>query len=108
MKSKGPRIENETVIIFNAKEDDACIWTASESMYRRLLRLGYLPVEDKERSASFKIPKKYVSLRKPVATSEKRLKALEKARAKAKDLSDQNSLTVQGQNGKERAFLEES
>ena len=107
-KGKGPRIERETVITFTEKEEVARIWTGSETVYRRLRRLGYEPVEDMERSAIFEIPKKCVSLRKTVAISKKRLKALEKARAKAKARSDESCLTVQGQNGEERAFLEES
>ena len=108
MKSKGPKIERETIIIINEEEDDACVWTASATMYRRLLRLGYVPVEDRGRSASFKIPKKFVSIRKPVATSEKKLKVLEKARTIAKDRSDERCLTVQGQNGQETASLGDS
>jgi len=98
MKGKGPKSERETIIRFDEEESIAYIWTASAKEYRSLLRLGYEPIEDLERSASFKIPKKCVSIRKPVATSEKKLKALEKARTMTKARSDQNPLTVQGQN----------
>jgi hypothetical protein len=66
MKGKGPRIERETTINFNEKEDTAWIWTASETVYRRLLkRLGrqYL-TEDGERHAEFKFPKELISLPK--------------------------------------------
>jgi len=108
MKSKGPRAEKETVIIFNQKEDDAYIWTASDTTYRRLLKLGYVPIEDGERSADFKIPKKYVGIRKPAATSEKRLKALERARANAKARYDEKSLTVQRQIEQDEASLGDS
>ena len=108
MKSKGPKIERETVIIFNEEEDYARMWTASATMYRRALRLGYEPIEDLERSASFKIPKKFVSIRKPVATSEKKLKALEKARTIAKDRSDEKFLTVQRQIEQDEASLGDS
>src|SRR5215813_12196413 len=64
MKGKGPRIERETVINFNEEEDVAWIWTASEVVYRRLLkRLGgaYL-TEDGERHAEFKFPAEFLQL----------------------------------------------
>ena len=64
MKGKGPRIERETVINFNEEEGTAWIWTASEPVYRRLLkRLGsqYL-TEDGERHAEFKFPRELISL----------------------------------------------
>jgi hypothetical protein len=66
MKGKGPRIERETVINFNEEEGIAWIWTASATVYRRLLkRLGrqYL-TEDSERHAEFKFPKELISLPK--------------------------------------------
>ena len=84
MKGKGPRLERETIINFNEEEETAHIWTASNPVYRRLRKMGYCPYEDNERSASFKVPKRCVSIRKPVATSQKQLKALERARAIAK------------------------
>ena len=47
MKGKGPRIERETVIGFNHEEDTASIWTASEVIYRRLVkRLGRVYLTD--------------------------------------------------------------
>ena len=64
MKGKGPRIERETVINFNEESDTASIWTASEVVYRKLLkRLGsqYL-TEDGERHAEFKFPRELISL----------------------------------------------
>jgi hypothetical protein len=64
MKGKGPRIERETVINFNEEEDTAWVWTASETVYRRLLkRLGraYL-TEDGERHAEFKFPAEFLQL----------------------------------------------
>ncbi len=108
MKGKGPRRERETIINFNEEEKTAHIWTASEPEHRRLKKLGYEPVEDRERSASFEVPKKYISIRKPVATSEKQLKALEMARAIAKARSDRESLKLQGQNGEKGVSREES
>jgi len=53
MKASGPRIERETIILFNEAEDFAEIWTASQPMYRKLTKL--YPVEsDTGRGASFK------------------------------------------------------
>ena len=64
MDGKGIRSERETVIVMNEDEDTATIWTASETMFRKLKRLGYLLSEDRERSATFEVPKKLVSFRK--------------------------------------------
>ncbi len=84
MKAKGPRQERETTITYNEVEDTASIWTASEPMYRKLKKLGFYPVEDRDRSATFKIPKKCVSVKKPKILSEKQraasLKSLQAAR----------------------------
>ena len=95
MKANGPRIERETVIIFNELEETADIWTASNGTYKLLLKRGFHPFEDRKRSATFKIPKKCVSLRKAVAISENRRKALAKARSKAPIQLKQNRLTLQ-------------
>ena len=72
MKGKGPRRERETIVSFNEEEETAHVWTASEPLYRRLKKQGYEPVEDTERSATFEIPKKRVSIRRPVVISEER------------------------------------
>jgi hypothetical protein len=64
MKGKGPRIERETVINFNEEEKTTWIWTASEPVYRKLLkRLGseYM-TEDGERHAVFVFPSNFLSL----------------------------------------------
>ncbi len=79
MKGKGPRLERETVINFNEVESTASIWTASRPMYRKLKKLGFQPEEDNERSATFKIPKRCVSIRKPVILSDAQIKARQKA-----------------------------
>jgi hypothetical protein len=70
VESKGPKCEREVVINFNEAEPYASIWTASEPMYRKLLRLGYEPVEGSDRSATFEVPKRLVSVRKPRKISE--------------------------------------
>jgi hypothetical protein len=64
MKGEGPRIERETTIVFNEEEETASIWTASDTVYRRLLkRLGraYL-TENGERHAVFTFPKEFIGL----------------------------------------------
>jgi hypothetical protein len=65
LKGKGPKCERETIINFNEAEPYASIWTASEPMYRKLLKLGYEPIEGSDRSATFEVPKRLVSVRKP-------------------------------------------
>ena len=76
MRGKGPRIERETIINFNEAEPDASVWTASEPMYHKMLRAGYQPSEDSERSATFMVPKKLVSVRKARHISAARRKEL--------------------------------
>jgi hypothetical protein len=64
MKAEGPKQERETVINFNEADDTASVWTASDVVYRRLLkRLGraYL-TEDGERHACFVFPRKFLDL----------------------------------------------
>ncbi len=83
MKGKGPRSERETVIRFDEAGDTATVWTASEVVYRKLRKMGYEPVEDRERSANFKVPKGDVRLPRPKRTrspSKRTLENLRKAR----------------------------
>lgn len=64
MKASGPRQERETVISFNDEDDKVMLWTASDLIYRRLLkRLGraYL-IEDGERHAVFEFPRRWLVL----------------------------------------------
>ena len=70
MKGKGPRDERETIINFNEAEPYASIWTASQPMYRKLLKLGYEPIEGSDRSATFEVPKRLVAIRKPRTISD--------------------------------------
>jgi hypothetical protein len=65
MEGKGTRIERETIINFNEDDEEASIWTASETVYRRLIKIGYVPHEDNERSAAFKMPKRDIRLPRP-------------------------------------------
>jgi len=127
MKGKEIRQERETVIVFNEADTLASIWTFSESVYRRLKKQGYVPVEDSERSAKFEVPKKCVSIRKPKVLTEKQKTNLTKravsmrnalinSREKAPNSfkqgvgshearSSQDPLKPQGQNGEKGASL---
>ncbi|MBI3001324.1 MAG: hypothetical protein HYY46_23165 [Deltaproteobacteria bacterium] len=64
MIGKGPRHERETVINFNEAEPMASVWTASEIVYRKLRKLGYMPSEDEGRHAVFTVPKSVVKVLK--------------------------------------------
>ena len=67
MRGKGPKHERETIINFDEEDGEASIWTASETVYRRLLkRLGraYL-TEDGERHAAFTFPVAFIQLPRP-------------------------------------------
>ena len=94
-----------------------------------LKKQGYEPVEDSERSAWFKVPKKCVSIRKPKVLTEKQKTNLTKravfmrnalinSRKKAPNSLEQgvgshearisrDSLKLQGQNGEKGASLGE-
>ena len=50
-------------------------------MYRKLVKLGYNPTEESDRSATFRVPKKLVTVRKPRKITEAhRTRLAEKAR----------------------------
>ncbi len=80
MNGKGPRYERETTITFNEEEETAHIWTSCKPVYRKLIKMGYCPSEDNERSASFEVPKRDIKLPRP--KSEKRSQ-ISRERAKA-------------------------
>jgi len=67
LQSSGPRHEKETVIRLCEGEPEAEIWTASSGFFTKLLSRGYAPfsISKDERSATFRIPKKAVSIRRP-------------------------------------------
>ena len=62
MIGKGPREERETVIVWSEDGDTATIWTASETVYRRMKKRGWFPSEDGERHAAFEVPKRLIRL----------------------------------------------
>jgi len=61
----GPRYERETIINFNEADETASIWTASESVYRQMMKRGYQPREDGERHAVFEMVKRDIKLPRP-------------------------------------------
>jgi len=64
VEGKGQKFERETVITFNDAEFSASVWTASATVYRRLMSFGYVPTRDNERSAVFEVPKSLVKVLK--------------------------------------------
>jgi hypothetical protein len=84
MIGKGPKQDRETIINFNEESDKASVWTASEVVYRRMLKLGYTPSQDNERSAVFELPKRDVKLPRPkrVMSEARREKIKESLKAK--------------------------
>ena len=42
MIGKGPKQDRETIINFNEESDKASVWTASEVVYRRLIKLAHV------------------------------------------------------------------
>jgi hypothetical protein len=83
MKAKGPRYQRETTINFNEESDTATIWTASQPVYRKLIKLGYQPKQDGERSATFEVPKSLVAVKRPRVLSEKQQQVLQSHRFSA-------------------------
>lgn len=96
------------MIRFDEAGDTASVWTASASVYRKLQKMGFYPHEDRERSATFDIPKRCVSLRRPIATSPKRLKALQRARTLAKPRHGRDPLKLQAEMGQSGVSLKDS
>ena len=62
MQGKGPREERETIIGWSEADPMAQLWTASETVYRRMKKRGWFPSEDGERHAMFEVPKRLVRL----------------------------------------------
>lgn len=62
MKASGPREERETVIVWSDADELASVWTASDVVYNRMKKRGWVPVEDGERHALFQVPKENMKL----------------------------------------------
>lgn len=61
------RLERETIINFNEEEETASLYTASEVVYRRMLKRGFVPVDKytmdgRECGWTFEIPRKSIVL----------------------------------------------
>jgi hypothetical protein len=76
MKASGPRLERETTVRLCEAEDSASICTASQSMYRKFIRLGYALEADEDRSAFFKIPRGLITFRRAPVEGAKRRRGL--------------------------------
>lgn len=62
MEASGPKRERETIIVFDEESDIATIWTASSTVFRRMLKRGWKPIADEERHAEFHVPRNRVLL----------------------------------------------
>jgi len=78
MRGKGPKIECETIIRFGEASPTAEVWTASEPIYRKLLKQRHVPKEDGERSATFEVPKRSVTIKTRKALTDKQRQVLQK------------------------------
>lgn len=77
MKGKGPKRERETIINFNEDDETATVWTASGSVYNKLLkRLGraYLTSVSGRMSSEKVLPDTYQKPRPAGATFARRSK----------------------------------
>jgi hypothetical protein len=80
MRGKGPKTERETIIRFDEASPTAEVWTAAEPVYRKLLKRGFMPKEDGERSATFEVPKRSVAVKARRVLTPKQREALQKHR----------------------------
>src|SRR4051794_19572690 len=78
MKGRGPRVERETIILFNEAEPDASVYTASNTYYRKMISAGHQPSEESAHSATFIVPKKLVNVRKERKITDKHRATLAK------------------------------
>ena len=99
MKGHGPKYERETIIRFDEDSGSAEIWTASETVYRRLLkRLGraYL-TEDGERHAIFIFPINFLDL--PRVKAKKELDPARRSQLAARMAEARKLLGAESKNG---------
>ena len=69
MKANGPKSERETIIVYSEDVATATLWTASESVYRGMLKRGWHPDNDSGRHASFSFPKGALRLPRQKSTT---------------------------------------
>ena len=65
MKASGGKISRETVILFNEIEEEATVYTASNSIYKKMLKKGYPILEDFGDGIEFSVPKSHIKLPSP-------------------------------------------
>ncbi len=101
MKAQGPKHECETIIRFDEDSPEAEIWTASQSVFRRLLkRLGRgCLVEEGSRHAVFRFPRRKVRLpliTAPRMMSDSHLAAFVARRPHHKGVPEQKGAILKG------------
>lgn len=66
IEGRKSKLENETVIAYNESDELASVWTASPTVYRRMLKMGYEPdaQQSTQYAGRFYIPKRYAQPRK--------------------------------------------
>lgn len=62
---KRTKYETETSITMNDEDSQAILWTCQKPMLRRMAKLGAQIYRNDGEGKSFKIPKSWVSVRKP-------------------------------------------
>ena len=79
---KTSRLEQETILNFNAEEDTAELYTANPVIYRRMVKRGFKAEKIDDSSWTFEIPRKAVRLpsKPPVLSMEQRLAMSEVAK----------------------------
>ena len=70
-----PKVEKETVVAYNEKDDLATVWTASTPVQRRLARFG-LTGRPVGIGLQFEVPKKWVRIRRPRQVSAEQREAM--------------------------------
>lgn len=75
MQADGPKHERETIIRFDEETDNVEIWTASQGIYRKCLKLGFDCFEDDERHAIFRTNAKNIRLVRGIRLTEDQRRA---------------------------------
>lgn len=74
-------IERETSLVYN--EEEALLWSASSIFWRKMEKLDVVPINQTEHSRSYRVPKRWVVVRKPKIMSEEHK---EKAAARFREM----------------------
>lgn len=85
------RQEQETVILFNEEEKEASVYTHNKSLINKLLGLckkypeEYKLKTEDEHSKTFKIPKRYITIRQPRTLTQEQKEKLQENVKKARE-----------------------